>query len=56
MAARVATTESVEEPVAVSERRGGVQVDVLGIAEYQPAMDNADSELECGDEPVSDFV
>lgn len=44
--------EGVEEPGAVTERRSGLQADVSGAEEHQLAVDDADQELERGDEPV----
>jgi hypothetical protein len=44
--------EGDEESLAVPERRGGLQADVLGAEEHQQAVDDAYKELERGDEPV----
>ena len=44
--------EGVEEPVTVPKRRGGVQAALLGVAQHQQEVDNADQELERCDEPV----
>jgi hypothetical protein len=48
--------EGDEEPVAIPERRSGLQADVPGAEEHQQAMDDANQELERGAQSVRDPV
>jgi hypothetical protein len=48
--------EGEKEPGAVPVGRSGLQADVSGLAQHHPAVDNADTELESGAQPVCYFV